>query len=327
MVNRPYRVLVTGAEGFVGRHLISALINDLPPESTIIAGVRSPRESANGVIRIQLDVTDETGVTAAIARFQPSHLFHLAAISVPQTAKQNPNLAWQVNLFGSLNVAEAVLREAPDCHFFFVSSAEIYGSSFRSSLPIDETALLNPINRYASTKAAADLAIGELSAQGLSTVRFRPFNHTGIGQTEHFVVPAFAAQIARIEAGLQESVIRVGNMDNERDFLDVSDIVRAYSSALIKRDSLPRDLILNVASGIKRRIGEILEELLSMSTARITVETDTSRIRPGEIAAAVGDAGRAKMLLQWTPQTPWRQTLLSILNSFREQMVSQVTDR
>jgi GDP-4-dehydro-6-deoxy-D-mannose reductase len=318
MVNRsPYRVLVTGAEGFVGRHLISALVNDLPPESTIIACGRSPRESANGIIRIQLDVTDEAGVTAAIARFQPSHLVHLAAISVPQTAKQNPDLAWQVNLFGSLKVAEAVLREAPHCHFFFASSAEVYGLSFRSGLPIDETALLNPINRYASTKAAADLAIGELSAQGLSAVRFRPFNHTGIGQTEDFVVPAFAAQIARIEAGLQEPVIRVGNTDNERDFLDVSDIVRAYSSAVIKRNSLPFDLILNVASGVKRRIGEILEELLNMSTTRIIVETDTSRIRPSEIATAVGDAGRAKLLLQWAPSTPWHQTLLSVLNNFR----------
>jgi GDP-4-dehydro-6-deoxy-D-mannose reductase len=319
MVNRsPYRVLVTGAGGFVGQHLISALANDLPPGSTIIACGRSPRESANGVVRIQLDVTDEAGVTAAIARFRPSHLFHLAAISAPQTAKQNPNLAWQVNLFGSLNVAEAILRKVPDCHFFFASSAEIYGSSFRSGAPLDETALLNPINRYASTKAAADLAIGELTAQGLSAVRFRPFNHTGIGQNEDFVIPAFAAQIARIEAGLQEPVIRVGNVNNERDFLDVSDIVRAYSSALIKRNSLPRDLILNVASGVKRRIGEILEELLNMSAARITVETDTSRVRPSEIATAVGDAGRAKMLLQWAPQIPWRQTLSSVLNNFRD---------
>jgi GDP-4-dehydro-6-deoxy-D-mannose reductase len=318
MVNpSPYRVLVTGAEGFVGRHLVSAFVKNLPAGSTIIASGRSPCESANGVIRIQLDVTDEADVTAAIAQFQPSHLFHLAAIAAPQTAKQNPNLAWQVNLFGSLNVAEAVLRKAPDCHFFFVSSAEIYGSSFRSGLPVDEAALLNPINRYASTKAAADLAIGELSAQGLSAVRFRPFNHTGIGQTEDFVVPAFAAQIARIEYGLQEPVIRVGNVDNERDFLDVSDIVRAYCSAVIKRNSLPRDLILNVASGVKRRIGGILEELLSMSTTHITVETDTSRLRPSEITTAIGDAGRAETLLQWAPQIPWHQTLLSVLNNFR----------
>jgi GDP-4-dehydro-6-deoxy-D-mannose reductase len=314
---------VTGAEGFVGRHLISAFVKDLPSGSTIIASGRSLRGSANGFTGIQLDVTDEAAVTAAITRFQPSHMFHLAAIAAPQTAKQNSDLAWKVNLFGSLNVAEALLRNAPDCHLFFVSSAEIYGSSFRSGLPVDETTLLNPINRYASTKAAADLAVGELSAQGLSAVRFRPFNHTGIGQTEDFVVPAFAAQIARIEAGLQEPVIRVGNMDNERDFLDVSDIVRAYSSALLKRNSLPRDLILNVASGVKRRIGEILEELLSMSPVRISVETDTNRIRPSEIAVAVGDAGRAKRLLQWAPETPWRQTLFSVLNNFRERCASE----
>jgi GDP-4-dehydro-6-deoxy-D-mannose reductase len=263
-------------------------------------------------------VTDGAAVAAAITRLRPSHLFHLAAIAAPSVARQNPDLAWQVNLFGTLNVAEAVCRNAPNCDFFFVSSAEIYGSSFRSGLPVDETALLNPVNRYASTKAAADLAIGELSAQGLSTVRFRPFNHTGIGQTEDFVVPALAAQIARIEAGLQAPTIRVGSMDNQRDFLDVADIVRAYSSALVKRDSLPRDLILNVASGVKRRIGEILEELLSMSPARIDVETDTSRVRPNEIAVAVGDARRAQSLLQWAPQTPWRQTLLSVLNNFRE---------
>ena len=152
------------------------------------------------------------------------------------------------------------------------------------------------------TKAAADLALGALATQGLRCVRFRPFNHSGPGQTESFIVPALAAQIARIEAGIQPPVIKVGNLQAERDMLDVRDVVRAYALAIEKSDALASGTILNLASGIPFRMQTILDKLLSFSNADITIETDPERLRPSDIPRFIGVADKAQQLLGWKPE-------------------------
>ncbi|GAC1341600.1 MAG: GDP-mannose 4,6-dehydratase [Acetobacteraceae bacterium] len=296
------RILVTGAAGFVGRHLLPALRAAFPEAELLEAG---------------FDVTDRAAVSAEVASARPEAVVHLAAVAAPSEARQDPDLAWRVNLGGTLNVARAVLAEAPGCTLLFASSADAYGASFRQGVAVDERAALAPQNTYGATKAAADLALGAMAAEGLRCIRMRPFNHTGVGQSDAFVVPAFARQVARIAAGLQERVLHVGALEPMRDFLDVRDVCAAYVAALIRRDALAPGAIVNVASGEARRIGDVLAALLELAEVSAEIRTDTARLRPSDIAVAVGDAGLARRELGWAPVIPWSQTLAEVLADWR----------
>jgi GDP-4-dehydro-6-deoxy-D-mannose reductase len=199
-----------------------------------------------------------------------------------------------------------------------VGSGLVYGDSAKPGLPLDETALLAPVDEYAVTKAAADLAIGALTRRGLKSLRFRPFNHFGPGQAETFVIPAFAMQIAKIEAGVAEPIIRVGNLDAERDFLDVRDVVHAYALAVRTADDMQAPgTILNIASGTPQRIGDILERLLRQSRVAITVEQDPARLRPSDLPRILGDATRARRTLGWAPVHTFDDTLAAVLDDCR----------
>lgn len=296
----PGPVLVTGADGFVGRHVCAALA-----------------ASGANVIRSAADITDRAVLRAVVGETQPGACLHLAAIAAIGVARAEPERAWAVNLQGTLNVAEAIRDLAPKCRMVFVSSADIYGASFRAGAALDEQALPAPLNTYAATKAAADLALGAMAAEGLSVLRLRPFNHTGPGQSAGFVVPAFARQIARIEAGLAPPVIKVGALNPERDFLDVRDVARAYALAIARAKELPGNTILNIASGTPRRIGDVLGALLALAKIAVRVEEDPARLRPSDIPRAIGDSRRARALLGWEATIPWEQTLADVLDDWR----------
>lgn len=289
----PTRILVTGAGGFVGGHLLTEI---------------SARFPAASVHTDHFDVTDAEAVAAAVAAFRPDACVHLAAIASVPEARRDPARTFAVNLGGTLNLAKAILDHAPECRMVYAGSSETYGGSFRAGIALDETALLEPLNVYAASKAAADLTLGAMAAEsGLRVVRFRPFNHTGPGQSEAFVIPAFAAQIARIEAGEQEKVIRVGNLEPERDFLHVADVVLAYALALEKFDDLPNGAVFNLASGTPRRIGDILAAMIARASVPIEVEIDPERLRPVEIMRAAGNADKAYRLLNWNPSRQQQQ--------------------
>jgi GDP-4-dehydro-6-deoxy-D-mannose reductase len=151
---------------------------------------------------------------------------------------------------------------------------------------------------------------------GLSATVMRPFNHTGPGQSEVFVAPNFAAQIARIEAGLQAPVIEVGSLDDERDFLDVADVIDAYRLILERRLDPESHGVFNVASGVAVRIGDLLDRLLSMARLKIEVRVDHDRLRPSPIQKVVGDASRLRAL-GWAPQRSLDLTLAAILDDRR----------
>ena len=219
-------------------------------------------------------------------------------------------------------MAHGILDEVPDCWLIHVGSGLVYGGSAKSGLPLDEKALLAPIDEYGVTKAAADLALGALSYRGLKVIRMRPFNHIGVGQSDAFVVPAFATQVARIEAGLAPAVIRVGNLDTERDFLDVRDIAGAYALAVRSSASLAHDMIFNIASGVPRRIGDILSWLLGQSRVPIVVERDRTRVRRNDLPRIIGDASRIRKALKWEPEYNLEQTLIGILDDCRRRMIS-----
>ena len=260
------RVLITGANGFVGPHLGITLKENFGDQIEIASTSRiNGQHPVLGPIT-QLDVTDAHAVDKIISDFRPTHVIHLAGLAAIRYAIANTAVAWQVHLFGTLNIANAILGRVPDCVLISVGSGQVYGASARSGQPLDEATLLAPTNGYEVTKAAADLALGALATQGLRCIRMRPFNHTGPGQTEEFVVPSFALQIGRIEAGLQLPVLRVGNLDAERDFLDVRDVTAAYALAIAKADDVRSGTILNVASGIPRRIGDVLDQMVALSS-------------------------------------------------------------
>jgi GDP-4-dehydro-6-deoxy-D-mannose reductase len=262
-------------------------------------------------------VTDANAVNQTIQRYQPSHVIHLAGLAAIRASIDNPALAWQVHVYGALNIANAILNHVPNCVLISVGSGQVYGASGRSGQPLTETALLAPTNAYEVTKAAADLALGGLAVQGLRCIRMRPFNHTGPGQTEAFVIPSFAMQIARIEAGLQSPVVRVGNLDAERDFLDVRDVTAAYALAVAKSDDIPSGTILNIASGIPRRIRDILDGLVALSSMAIEVEPDADRMRPSDTLRFIGDAQLARHLLGWSPERQFDDTMAAMLEYSR----------
>ena len=300
----PRRILVTGAAGFVGGHLVPTLRTTYPD-----AAILTPA----------FDVTDPAATETVLTDAAPDAVIHLAAIAAPTDARRDPARAWAVNLHGTLTLARAILKTAPTATLLFAGTADAYGASFRAGSPLDETAPLAPQNTYGATKAAADLALGAMAADGLRVIRARPFNHTGPGQSDAFVVPAFARQIARIEAGLQPPVIRTGDLTPRRDFLDVRDVCRAYAACLAA--DLPAGAILNLASGIPRPIGDILHALLASMRHQVTVETDPARLRPNDIPSAAGDAAFARHLLSWTPVIPWDQTLADVLNDWRTRLI------
>ena len=301
------RILVTGASGFVGGHLLPALRTRFPD-----ADVEAAR----------FDVTEPAAVRDAVQAIQPDACIHLAAISAVPQAQSDPDLAWRVNLHGTLTLARA-LAAVPGATLVFASTAEAYGQSFRRAEALDETAALAPMNTYGATKAAADLALGAMAREGLRIIRARPFNHTGPGQSAAFVVAAFARQVARIAAGLQAPELNVGALDPLRDFLDVRDVCRAYALCIERREAIASGTILNIASGQPRRVGDVLDDLLRLAAVDATVKLDPARLRPSEITLAAGDNTAARSLLGWTPAIPWEQTLADVLADWRDRAVSE----
>lgn len=296
------QILVTGAKGFAGGHLMTRLRQDFP-EASLHAST--------------FDVTDSEAVTQGVHDLRPDTCVHLAAIAAVAEATREPDRAWNVNLHGTLNVARAVRAHAPDCLLLYVSSAEIYGGTFRSGLPLNEDAVPAPLNTYAATKAAADLALSALAVEGLRCVRLRPFNHTGPGQSEAFVVAAFARQIALIAAGRQPPVLRVGSLHPERDFLDVRDVCAAYSACVQRVDSIEPGTILNIASGTPRKIGDVLRDLLDAAGLDAKIEQEPARLRANDIPLACADSSRARAVLRWQPVIPWQQTISDVLDDWR----------
>ncbi len=298
----PGRVLITGAAGFVGRHLAATLrarwpdIDLLTPET---------------------DIRDATAIATLIRQTAPATIVHLAAIASVMQAAQAQDEAWQVNLHGTLNVAHAIMAHAPDCQLIFASSADTYGATFRAGLALDETAPLAPMNIYGATKAAADLALGSLAPHGLRVVRVRPFNHIGPGQSADYVIASFARQIGRIQAGAQDPVLKVGRLDTWRDFLDVRDVCAAYAACLGVRDDLPPGTILNIASGTPRRIGAVLDEMIALAGIAARIEEAAPLVRATDIVLACGNATRAATALGWAPVRSWRETLLDVLADWR----------
>jgi GDP-4-dehydro-6-deoxy-D-mannose reductase len=266
---------------------------------------------------ISADLRGRDNVQSLVEETKPDCIFHLAAQSFVPSSFADPWDTLENNILSELNLLEAVRRSGRDVRFLVVGSNEEYGAPEPGELPQTEQNPLRPNNPYAVSKVGQDfLGLQYHLAYGLQVVRVRPFNHTGPGQSPRFVVPAFASQIARIEVGLQEPVMRVGNLDAARDFVDVRDIVRAYHLAVTRGE--PGD-VYNLASGLPQSIKALLETLLSYSETAIRVERDPERYRPVDVPVVYGSAEKFYRRTGWEPQIPFEQTLRDTLAYWREQ--------
>ena len=317
----PWRILVTGASGFVGRHLVR-LIRDRWPAATVLAASREG-SVAGADETVPLDLLDRAGMAVLLEAARPDAVVHLAAQAAVGESFQDPGRTWRVNVDGSLALAQVLRDKLPDCLLVLASSAEVYGLTFQSGVPLDEAAPMAPANPYAASKAAVDLALGEMALRGLRLVRVRPFNQVGPGQSDAFVIAAFARQLARIEAGLQPPVLRVGALDRWRDFLDVRDVCAAYIGVLEHADGLPPGVAINIASGTSRRVGDILQALLARVPVAVEVQVEAARLRPTDVVRVAGDASRAADLLGWRAASAWDDTLDSVLADWRGRVQRQ----
>jgi len=314
------RFLITGAGGFVAPYLRKALQAEFGRDVAVVATSKygGTHPSFGDVIR--LDISHQPDVDAVMEQYKPTHVFNLAGIAAPTASARDPDAAWRVHLRGPLTIADAILKHVPEAWLLNIGTGMVYGATALQVDRLDETAMLAPIDEYATTKAAADLALGAMVWRGLKCIRLRPFNHIGAGQSEAFAVPSFAMQIARIEAGLAPPVLSVGNLDTERDILDVRDVATAYARVAAETGQMAPGTILNVASGKSRGMGDLLDQLLQLSPAEIKVGQDPARMRRSDLPRIVGDCSRAKALLDWEPRWSLEQTLRSVMDHCRAQL-------
>ena len=315
-------ILLTGGAGFVGRYLAPALAKHFPQNRRAILCLEDSAGLPEGWQREVADITDEAAVQDAVARHKPSIVVHLAAQSSAGRSAHAAEATWRVNFGGSFALASAVARHAPDAIFFFVSSSDVYGASFRLG-PATEDTPPAPLNPYASSKLAAESMLRDVLPPSAKLIVARAFNHTGPGQDERFVLPSFAAQIARIEAGLCEPRLRVGNLSAERDFMHVADVADAYVRLLECAGGLPRISVFNVTSGQTHRLEDLLGTLRDLARKPFDIEPDPERMRASDIPCAKGDPARLKEATGWTPQRPAGELLRELLEWWRGQVKAE----
>lgn len=309
------RSLIIGAAGFVGGYLIKEL-QTLGDE---VYATKLPAESLDaGCCVRNLDILDASSTTALIKEIQPDRIFHLAAQSSVAVSWKKPALTAQINVVGAINVLEAARAASCEPVLLLVGSSEEYGAAGTADGIISENVRPHPGNVYAATKAVQN-CIGNIyhNAYGMKIICVRAFNHFGPGQLPQFVISDFCRQVAEIEAGRHESVIRVGNLSAKRDFTDVRDIVRAYGM-LAEKGRFGETY--NVGSGKAVEIRSILDIILSQTTADVSVETDETRFRPVDVPLIQADISKISNDTGWAPKIDIVNTISDTLEFWRSNL-------
>jgi GDP-4-dehydro-6-deoxy-D-mannose reductase len=292
------RVLIVGAAGFVGKHMQRYLA----PDFQVFATDKTT------------DIRDCGQVAAMIAHSEPDWVIHLAAVSHVGESFERPYETYAVNFTGTLNLLMGLRDAGFKGRLLYVGSSQVYGVQPPHEPPMVETRVLKPVNPYAVSKLAAESLCYQWSqTEDFEIVMVRPFNHIGPGQSESFVIPDFARQIAEIKAGVRPAVLEVGNIDVYRDFTDVRDVTVAYRLALEKGRS---GEVYNVCSGREILIREVIELLLEIAETQAEIRHGSGRYRVADQVRMVGNAEKFCTATGWKPQIPLRESLKAILDYY-----------
>ena len=315
--------LIIGGAGFVGAYLVRHLKNDLGQDVVV---TKMPREQVkvdgvdmNSIQVCDLDILQKESIAALFREIRPDYIYHLAAQSSVSVSWKNPALTVDVNVKGGVNILEA-LRELEDKpRVLFIGSGEEYGHILPGETPIKEGNVPRPGNIYAATKVCQNmLAKIYADAYGLDVMMVRAFNHIGPNQLPLFVVADFCKQVAEIEAGNREPVMKVGNLSAKRDFTDVRDVVRAY--ALLMKSGCAGETY-NIGSGHAIAIEDILKCILDHSSVEIRVEGDPERLRPVDVPIIEADTTKVYEATGWKPEISLEQTIRETLDYWRTKSI------
>ncbi len=316
------RAMITGINGFVGSHLAEYLLNlggwdvwgIVLAEDTLLPLLQE------SVKPLRADLRQPSQVAEALNQAQPDVIFHLAGQAFVPESFRDPIGTFTTNVLPQINIFQTIIELQLKTRVLVIGSGEVYGAIEPTDLPLNENTPLRPASPYAVSKVTQDMLTMQyhLSHQ-LDLIGMRPFNHIGPRQNDRFVVPAFAKQIAQIEAGLQPPIIQVGNLTARRDFTDVRDVVQAYTRAV---EFGQAGQLYNLGSGRAVAVQTILDLLLADSPAQITVQIDPERMRPVQIPEIVCDASRFRACTGWEPQIPLEKTLHDALAEWRAKVNS-----
>jgi GDP-4-dehydro-6-deoxy-D-mannose reductase len=338
------KVLITGITGFAGSHLAeygltldgvevygtcrwrSRLDNlqDLARQdklhNLVEERIETPQALASlarpgAVNLLQCELADAYSVRSLIATVQPERIFHLAAQSFVLTSWNAPVETFQANVIGQINLLEAIRSLGNNPRVHIAGSSEEYGLVHPHEVPMKESNPLRPLSPYAVSKVAQELLAWQyFRSYNLHTVVTRGFNHSGPRRGQVFSTSSFAKQIAEIEKGLRPPIIYVGDLESQRDWTDVRDMVRGYWLALEK--GLPGE-VYNIGSGVTRRIGDMLHILLALSKNDIQIRQDPARLRPSDVKILWADITKFHQQTGWQPAIPFEQTMRDLLDYWR----------
>ena len=299
----PERILVTGAAGFVGRHLLAALRDDGNPSSELTAWRRA-----------DVDLLDNDALTDAIAALRPTRVYHLAAAASDADSWRARAVTLRTNVMGTENLLTALRANAPGARVLIPGSALVYRPKATALCEDDP---VGPLSPYGLSKLAQEMLAQRAGANRLEIVLTRSFTHIGPGQRTAYAASSFANQIARIEAGRIDPVIDVGSLDARRDILDVRDVVAAYRSLMNRGTS---GTVYNVSSGAAHPMRAVLDRLLALARGPIAVRTDPARFRPSDYPLLLGDNARLRDATGWRPGFALNDALAHLLDYWRAEV-------
>lgn len=316
------RILITGAEGFAGSHLVDHCLT----EGDEVWGTCRPGARTNNLTQYLDHITLRVGdlsfpdfVRGILGESRFDAIFHLAAINIIHDAQKEPARTYEVNLLGGIHLLEAVRTQSPQTRVMLASTAEVYGPVKPEFLPVVETHPFAPANIFAAGKAALELAAHPfIDTYGLHVIIARPFNHTGPRQRPDFVCSTLAEQIALIENGAPP-VISVGDLTPKRDFSDVRDMVRGYRQLTLKG---VKGEAYNLATAKSASVEQVLNTLVQMARVKVEIRPDPARQRQTQVMDVRGSFEKIKAATGWQPEIPLEKTLRDLLNWHRDRLLA-----